>query len=289
MKKPSSSRLPLRLGVIFLVVLLLAATAWGAKPKAKPKAAPAPAAAEAVPTAPVTAPAAEPVAAPAPDPAAAPTPPPEAPAAPAVAAPVPASPAEEGPVYARGGLYGLGLVVGAKLGAGFGQPFSELGTAFVPELELGYLLPPLQRSLQLSFTTSWAAPGSEGKAPADARLPGDGVMSYSLTEQQLIFGLGLLYRLPLSIEWLRPYAAAGARLYLLKTEVDGAAGGEAFGGNEETATEPGFVGLLGSDFFVGPGALNLELQLGYAGVDGYVMRNTSVGALNVLLGYRFFL
>ena len=103
-------------------------------------------------------------------------------------------------------------------------------------------------------------------------------------------GLGLLYRIPLPVDWLRPYLAGGARLYLTRTEVSGAAGEFPFGANEETATDVGGYGAVGFDFFIpGPGSILLEAQFGFAKIDGYVLQDTSTGALNVAVGYRVFI
>lgn len=207
----------------------------------------------------------------------------------------PAAPSDgDGPLYERGGLSGVGLVVGGKLGGGFSQPFSELGTSFVGELELGYTLPPLGRSIQLFLAGQYSAPTTEQKELEDTfgpdgttRLPG--TWQYQLTERQAIVTLGGLYRLPLSTPLFRPYIALGGRMYLLRTEIDGKAAAEAFGKNEETATKFGFYGALGGELHVGPGAVLLEVQTGYAAVDGFVLRDTNVGALNVAVGYRLFI
>jgi hypothetical protein len=146
------------------------------------------------------------------------------------------------------------------------------------------------RSIELFFTAQYTQPAVEGETvDADPRLPGDGVMSYQITEQQVALTLGALYRVPVGGELARPYAALGFRLYLLRSLIEAEAAGESFGENEETATEPGFYGALGCDFFLGPGSLFAELQLAYASLDGYVMRDTSVGAMNLAAGYRLML
>jgi hypothetical protein len=195
------------------------------------------------------------------------------------------TPAEEPIAYARG----TGLAVGLKLGGGFGQPFGDLGTSFVGELEVGYVLPPLNRAIEIFLAGQYTAPSTEGTVESDARLPGTGVMSYELTQRQAILTLGVLGRIPIPVRLLRPYVAAGGRLYLMRTEVTGTGGGEPFGDNEETASQLGFFAALGGELFVGPGALLLEIGLGYAPVDGFVLRNTNVGSLSTSLGYRLFL
>jgi hypothetical protein len=199
------------------------------------------------------------------------------------------------PWYEKGGLAGLGIVIGAKpAGLGLSQPFSALGTSYTGELELGWLLPVLNRSIQVFFSGQYSAPGAKGGEIADPfgpngepRVPG--TMSYQVTVQQLRLTLGGVYRLPLAIPLFRPYGGLGGRMYLMRTRVDGSAGLEPFGRNQETATKLGLVGLLGGELHVGPGAVLLELQIGYAAIDGYIMRDTNAAALDLLLGYRIFI
>jgi hypothetical protein len=206
----------------------------------------------------------------------------------------PSDASKDGLLYEKGGLAEIGLVVGGKLGGGFSQPFGSLGTSFVGELELGYTLPPLKRSIEIFVAGQYASPKTEGHDIADtygpskgSRIPGK--MSYDLTEQQAVVTLGGLYRIPLSIPLFRPYVALGGRMYMLRTTVTGTAGTQDFGSNDETAMKFGFYGALGGELHFGPGAVLLEVQTGYASVDGFVLRDTNVGALNVAVGYRLFI
>ena len=202
-------------------------------------------------------------------------------------------PAGAGPIYTQGGLFGAGVVIGAKVGGGFGQLTSPLGTSFVGELELGYTLPlpdPVNRDIEIFLAGQYAGPSTdETISEPDARLPGDGTWTYELTHQQVLLTLGMLYRIPVPVDWVRPYVAAGGRMAMSRTEVTGEAGGMPFGDNEETATNWGGYGALGGDFFVGPGSILFEVQFGFVPLDGKVLANTNSGALNVALGYRFFL
>jgi hypothetical protein len=192
---------------------------------------------------------------------------------------------QPGPVHERSDV-----VLGVKVGGGFSQVTSELGSSFVAELEVGYLLPFWQRALELFVSGQYTAPGLEGRtSEADPRLPGDGLMGYELTQEQVVVTLGLLWRIPIEATWLRPTISLGGRMYLMRTTVSGEAGGEDFGTHEETSTRPGFYAALGADFFVGPGAIVFEAQFGYASVDQLVLTDTNVGALNLALGYRLFL
>jgi hypothetical protein len=196
--------------------------------------------------------------------------------------------------YERGGLAGIGLVTGLKLGAGFGQPFSEFGTSPVAELELGYLLPPLKRSFEIFLSGQYAQPVTKADGIEDdhgsagtSRLPGP--MSYEIKTQQAVLTLGALYRVPLDIPMFRPYAGIGGRMYLLKTTIDANAAGMDFGQNTETGQQFGFYGALGGELYLGPGALLLEVQFGQTTIDGFVLREANAGALNTAIGYRLFI
>lgn len=184
-----------------------------------------------------------------------------------------------------------GLVLGLKAGAGMGAPLNELGATFVGEVELGYALPlpePIGRSLELFTAGAYLAPSTDGSAAtADPRLPGDGSFKYEITQRAVVLTLGARYRVPLANETIAPYAAAGGRMYLMRTEIEGEASGQSLGTTDETASAYGLHLAAGVDFRLGPGALLIEAQLGYAPLDGYVMRETNAGALVLLAGYRF--
>jgi len=184
-----------------------------------------------------------------------------------------------------------GLVLGLKAGAGIGAPFNELGATFVGEVELGYALSlpePIGRSLELFTAGAYLAPSSEGASGApDPRLPDDGTFRYEVTQQAVVLTLGARYRLSLADDTIAPYAAVGGRMYLMRTEIEGEAAGQSLGKTEESASAIGLHVAGGVDFKLGPGAVLAEAQLGYAGLDGYVMRDTNFGALALLVGYRF--
>jgi hypothetical protein len=42
-----------------------------------------------------------------------------------------------------------GLVIGGKLGGGLGEPLNESSASFAAEVELGYVLPPLDHAFEL--------------------------------------------------------------------------------------------------------------------------------------------
>lgn len=202
------------------------------------------------------------------------------PAVTATAETTPAEPASS-KVYA-----GKIVDIGLKLGGAF-NAFNSLGASFTPELEIGVLLPPLDQAFEIFLGTRWASASDEGSNDPDARLPGDGIARWDVTRTELSFALGLRFRIP--VEGIfTPYLAAGGRLYLLSTEVQGSAGGESFGKNEETGTAFGFVFQLGGEVALGPGALLLELAINGAALDQTVLADTNVSSFDVYLGYRLF-
>jgi hypothetical protein len=185
--------------------------------------------------------------------------------------------------------HGTGFVVGGKAGFGIGAPFNELGGTPVGELELGFVLPlpePVDRRLQIFAAGSYVQPGTSGETDADPRLPGDGVLHYELRQRMAVVTFGGLYRF--SLDALAPYAAIGGRLYMMETETSGDVDGEPIGTNRETRSTFGGYLAGGVDYLLGPGALLAELQLSYAPVDGFVLRDTNVAGLSLAIGYRVF-
>jgi hypothetical protein len=74
---------------------------------------------------------------------------------------------------------------------------------------------------------------------------------------------------------------------MLRTEVNGDVAGTEFGSNVQTNSAFGLFAALGVELGLGPGALLAEFQFGYGDVDTYVLRDTNVGALSLMVGYRF--
>ena len=178
------------------------------------------------------------------------------------------------------------LVIGAELGAIFPQPFSELGTHVSFGLELGYALPVLEEKLEVMLAAAYAPPANDFEV-ADY----DGTIDV----QELTFSLGPRYRfLPRVDDW-NISAALGVRLFLVQSTSNGSRGDEAFAEVEEQSTEVGFFLALGGEYRLGPGALFLDVDLGYSGLgqdipgDGKPSSgpdSASTGNLAATLGYR---
>jgi hypothetical protein len=195
--------------------------------------------------------------------------------------------ADESPIDSRADV---GLVLGAKVGGGFGT--GDFGATPVFELELGFapdLGDSLGHALEIFLIGQYAQPGLDGSSESDPRFPGGAAFSYDVSQQMFSLSLGALWRFDVGSDLLMPYAGLGGRLYLLKTKIEGEAGGEPLGDSSETQSKVGLVLLGGLEAFVGPGALLGELSFGWASLDSYILRDTDAGALSLAVGYRVML
>ena len=191
---------------------------------------------------------------------------------------------DESPIDSRADA---GFVLGAKVGGGFGT--GDFGATPVFELELGYapdLGASLGHALEIFLTGQYAQPGMDGSSEPDPRFPSGAEFSYEVSEQMFTLSLGALWRFDVGSDLLMPYAGLGGRLYMLKTEIEGSAGGEALGTSTETQSKFGLLLLGGLEAYVGPGALLAELSFGWASIDSYILRDTDAGALSLAVGYR---
>lgn len=181
------------------------------------------------------------------------------------------------------------LVVGAELGAIFPQPFSALGTHVSFGLELGYALPWLERKLEVMFGAAYAPPANSFELED---------YSGEVDVQELTFSLGPRYRFLARSEPWNVAAALGVRLFLLRSTSAGSRDDESFSEFEEQSTQVGFFLALGGEYRLGPGALFLDLDLGYSGLPHEITGDgepdtgpdkASTGNIATTLGYRLFL
>jgi hypothetical protein len=176
------------------------------------------------------------------------------------------------------------LVVGGEFGAIFPQPFTELGTHVAFGLELGYRLPFADQRLEALFAVGYSPPGNS----ATVARP-EGEYDAKVTQQMLHFSLGprvhfLERRSPFNVT-----GALGPRLFLLKSTSSGGRGGNDFAEFKEQSTQLGFFLTLGGEYLLGPGALFVDLDLGYAKLPHEITGRVNAGNLTGTLGYRFFL
>jgi hypothetical protein len=210
---------------------------------------------------------------------------------PAAAAAEPEPPAQVGteqePVEPRqGDAPRFPLTVGVEFGASFSQVLSKLRTSFTPALEVGYLLPFLAQRVQAYAHLSYVFP-SYNRSVDDPRL-GDGSYKYRIKEEELLLTLGGLYR------WLPPgaplnfYGQVGYRIRMQRSEVGGGAGGNGFGRNRETKTEPlGLVMAGGVEYALIWGAIAAEIDFSVGDLDHRVTGDVTAGGLVVQVGYHF--
>ncbi len=214
-----------------------------------------------------------------------------APTAEVSAAPKPAS--STSTIHDRGGLFGIGLVLAPKIGGGLGSVFFDgLGATFSPSLEVGYLLPlpaPINRDIELFVEGAYAAPTTDQIVQGDDPRLADGSFHYTLTLHQWSLATGALYRIPVPLSWLRPTVSLAANTVFSRTVITGDAGDSDFATATEDAVDLGVVAAVGADFFVGPGAISVEVEGAWVPADRFVLRATSATAVGLVVGYRFFL
>ena len=155
-------------------------------------------------------------------------------------------------------------------------------------VEVGYILPALQRRLQIGGAFLYSRPPGSGGG-SDTRLSGDSY-DWELDQQMVVIELAALFRIFPPGPKLMPFARAGARIYLLETQLDGASGTVAeFGMHEEAFTELGFTLGGGVEYKLGPGTLTGELGLGVSNMNHILTGDSNTGAVEVTAGYRMFL
>lgn len=223
-----------------------------------------------------------------PPPAAAPPPPNGS--APAAAADAPAAQiAVEAPPPAEKKDRGA-VLIGVKAGGLFAEPFSKLGPSFLVDVELGYVLPILHRGLVLTVDGGYTQPEASG-TQTDPRVDANGgSYTWSETQRELMLGVTVMYRLTLiGTGRVAPYIGVGGRLWLLDTKVNGAVGAGAISESHEQSTKFGLSVPLGVDVGLGPGRVFVEGMLLWAPIDHAITGESSVGAISVEAGYRFFL
>jgi hypothetical protein len=176
------------------------------------------------------------------------------------------------------------LVIGGEIGAIFPQPFTELGTHVAFGIELGYRLPFIEQRLEIMFAAGFSPPNNSFTDVRD-----EGEYEAEIDQQELTFSLGPRFRfMERSSPW-NVSLAAGGRLFLLQTFSNGSRGGEEFAEFTEQSTQMGFFVALGGEYMLGPGALFLDIDLGWSKLPHDITGDESTGNITPTLGYRFFL
>lgn len=191
------------------------------------------------------------------------------------------------------------LVIGAGIGAIFPQPFTALDTHVAIDLELGYRLPFWDQRLEIFLDSGFSPPHN-----SDSVKRAEGTYDIKVTEQELHFSLGPRLRV---MERSSPWniaIALGPRVYFLRTYSNGSRNGQTFQEYYEESGQWGFFVALGGEYTLGPGALFLNLDLGWSKLphciagqgpstcptgSGAAPEKVSSGNITALIGYRFFL
>jgi hypothetical protein len=196
---------------------------------------------------------------------------------PAAPAPDSTSPPADKP---KGGAF----VAGAKVGAI--APFDGLNPFVVGTVEVGYLLPWLNRGLGILADVSYTAPSASG-SQADPRVP-DGKYTWNLTQHELVIQPTIIYRYT-GLGRFVPFVGIGPRIYLMKSVITGKAGSSTIGETDEPSTQIGGAIPLGVEFQLGPGALLAELLFEIGTLDHSITGKSHTGGGTLNLGYRFML
>lgn len=186
---------------------------------------------------------------------------------------------------------GLGITLGARAVVSFSQVFSKLGVTPGGDLEVGYILPPLQGRLALSVAGGylWAKASGSGQDPRLVNTGGAAYEGYSweMFQHQAVFSLRIKGRIFPIDRKFTPYVYAGPSLYLLWSVVKADADGENFGTSTERSTKPGAHGGAGVEYVLGPGRLFGEICIAWSPLDHDVTGKKSTGNLGVGIGYLF--
>lgn len=183
------------------------------------------------------------------------------------------------------------ILVGAKAGAAFAQPFG-LGASFLVGVEAGWVLPKLPgigEGLTLAVDLAYTQPETGGDA-LDTRVAANGgAYHWSITQRELTLGITVLYRVPFLLEGkLVPYIGIGPRFFFLQQATGGQAGdGVSLAGYTEQSSRTGLGVPLGADFVVGPGRVFVEAQFMWAPQNTNVTGAGSAGGVTAAAGYRF--
>ena len=194
---------------------------------------------------------------------------------------LPMSTAAPAPAAAGHDLIGIELM--PKVGGLV--PWSKLGLTWNVDLEVGYLLPVLDRQLAVVVDVGYAQP-THSQTVTDTRV-GGGSYTDQITQRQLQLFIGPKYFIfDTNSQWL-PFVAAGVKLHLLRSEIVGSANGQPFGENDETSTQVGGAVRGGLGFKLGPGHLAAELEVAYAGLHQTVTGDTDSADVSLQVGYVF--
>lgn len=177
----------------------------------------------------------------------------------------------------------LGLLAGAKLGGIV--PFDGLSPFPQVGIEVGYVLPPIERQLAIVVAIDYTRP-TTANVESDPRVMG-GTYTWKLTEQELGVMANVIFRAT-SVRPAIPYGGIGPRILFARSDVrdDGA---PRISMTNEHSMRIGVGIPLGVELPLGPGHATGELLLQYGTLDHVATGDAHTGALTLALGYRMIL
>ncbi len=185
------------------------------------------------------------------------------------------APAEDPPVF----------LFGARFGVFLPQVFNKLSTSFILSLWGGYVIPAIDYRLVAVFELGYTQPPREDDLD-DPRLAA-GSYHYDLTQHDFTMFLGAHYYFAPLRDQLVPYAGIGLRAHLLKSVINGDAGGMSLLENQETSTRFGGAIRGGVGYTLGPGHIALDVELALAPLDHLITGESNIGDLFVAASYQF--
>ncbi len=166
------------------------------------------------------------------------------------------------------------------LGLGVFIPTSALSPNVLVGIDGAFQLPWLQRKLGVGLGLAFSMPSTSGTI-TDDRLPGDSA-AYESTMQEFMLDLDISYRFFSWASRWSPHAGIGPVFYFLSHNVTSLEVE-----HTETSTQVGFLLRLGADYRLRWGALIGEVRIPFAAVGQRTTGDSNVGAVSMVVGYRF--
>jgi len=183
----------------------------------------------------------------------------------------------------------LGISVGARMVVSFSQIFSKLGVTPGGNIEIGYLLPFIEKRLAIELASGYLWANAKGSGQDQRLVSSEGEVyegyEWELIQHQLIFTLQIKGRIFPIGKKFNTYVYAGPSLYLLWSVVKANAEGNDFGTNTERSTKPGVSCGAGVEYKLGPGRLFGEILMAWSPLNHDVTGDKSTGNLGLGFGY----
>ena len=174
-----------------------------------------------------------------------------------------------------------GMLIALKLGPAI--PLSQLGVGFIPRLEIGAQLPPMDGRLRMYLTAAWTKPVATATY-ADDRVP-DGSWDYTLRQSYTMLGGGAAFAILDPSGGFVPELSVAPQVHLLRSRVDGFGGSSTIGITNEYYGQFGVRIAAGARIAAGPGEVTIHVDTSITGFEGRVTGEVGAGVLAPAVGY----